>query len=63
MLSDKLLRHSVQIVQSVVVEVAVTGRKNITFAHLNRKFEQHFAKVFFKPTEHQLDNLTDDRRK
>ncbi len=35
MLSDKLLGYGVELVQSVVVQVAVTGRKDIAFAHLD----------------------------
>ena len=48
MLSDKLLGYGVELVQSVVVQVAVTGRKDIAFAHFNRQLEEHFTQVFFK---------------
>ena len=60
--SDELLRYGVQIVQSVIIQVAVTGRKDIAFAHLDRQLEEHFTQVFFESAEHQLDILTDDRR-
>ena len=57
---DKLLGYGVELVQSVVVQVAVTGRKDIAFAHFNCQLEQHLAQIFFKSAEHQLDILTDD---